>query len=106
MAQSEINMSEAELKDLAALVLSMIHPEASKRVSIADLNEQLIGQVNWLKKSLYKANSEPEIGQEMHERIHSSDSFLRVFDVNRAAALSTRSEESSMSDLDSSASFE
>lgn len=48
----------------------------------------------------------------MHDRIHSGDSFLRVFDANRQAntTLSTRSEEdqlsSAMSDLDSSTNFD
>ena len=62
-------------------------------------------------------NSESEIGQEMYERIHSGDSFLRVFDADRRAStinttlLSTRSEEdqlssAAMSDLDSSINFD
>ena len=94
------------MSDLAILIQGMIHPEASKRLSITDLNNPRTSQVNWLKNSLYTSKKEVEIGHEMHERIHSSDSFLRVFDANRASTNSARSEESTMSDLDSSANLE
>ena len=84
-------MSEEELVDLARLLQGMIHPEASKRLSIQDLLLHSAHQqssssheiINWLKSSQYHANNETEIGREIHARIHSGDSFLRVFDANR-----------------------
>jgi len=68
-------MHEEELRDLTVLLQAMLHPEPEQRLSIADLRDSQLPSVAWLSSEGYKANSDREIGAEMHERIYASESF-------------------------------
>lgn len=86
-------MDATESANLISLLQAMLHPDPEMRLPIDEVENH-----SWL--TLYKSNSESEIGVEMYERVHSSDSFLKVL------VSQTQSDGSTMSESETSSAHE